>query len=188
MSVDDRLRTGLAKNATTFQLEVESNLDKLRASGRRRRATRVAVAAALVAGAAATVLVVALSNAPDQLPPATPDTSPSPTTELFGGYEAEVTRPSRLTGHWVLEFVGNGTVLVTPPDGYTGVVSGTLFTADDTTLRINLFAQDVCSGHDTGEFSWSREGPQLLLETSQDACAARRQFFTENDWVEVSQS
>jgi hypothetical protein len=186
MSVDDRLRTGLTANAMTFQPAVESNLDAVRARGHRRRATRVALAAALVAAASATALVLALPHESDRLPPATPDTTSSPTTELFGRYEADVTRPGRLTGHWVLEFVGNGTVLVTPPDGYAGVVSGTLFTADGTTLRINLFEQDVCTGLPNGELSWSREGVRLVLKEGQDLCAARRLFFTKNDWVAVS--
>lgn len=187
MSIDDRLRAGLAANAMTFQPAVESSLDEVRARGRRRRATRVAVAAALVAAASASVLVVALPHESDQLPPAALDTAPSPTTEVFGRYEADVTQPSRLAGHWGLEFVGNGTVLVTPPDGYAGVVSGTLFTADGTTLRTNLFAQDVCADLANGEFSWSREGPRLMLKEGQDACTARIRFFTENDWVASSE-
>jgi len=185
MSVDERLRAGLAANAMTFQPAVESRLEEARGRGRRRRATRVAVA--LVAAASATVLAVSFPHESDRLPPAAPDTSPSPTTELFGRYEADVIRPGRLSGHWVLEFVGNGTVQVTPPDGYAGVVSGTLFTADGTTLQINLFAQDECADLANGEFSWSRQGPRLMLREALDACAARRLFFTENDWVETSE-
>ena len=48
--------------------------------------------------------------------------------------------------------------MVTPPDGYAGVVSGTLFTADASRLRTNLFAQDVCADLGNGEFSWTRLG------------------------------
>ena len=99
--------------------------------------------------------------------------APSPTAPLFGSYEADVTRPARLAGHWVLEFDGNGTVLVTPPDGYAGVVSGTLFTADASRLRTNLFAQDVCADLGNGEFSWTRQGARLALAPSDEPCAAR---------------
>ena len=79
-------------------------------------------------------------------------TRPSPTAELFGSYQADVTRPQRLAGRWGLELRGNGSVVVTAPAGYAGVVSGTIFTADRSRLRINLFAQDVCSDLGNGEY------------------------------------
>ena len=103
MSVDDRLRAGLGANATAFQPAVESGLDEVRGRGRG-RAARVAVAAGLVAAAAVAVLVVAWPDVSDRPPPATPPTSP--TAALFGRYESDVTRPARLSGHWVLESRG----------------------------------------------------------------------------------
>ena len=187
MSVDDRLRAGLGANATAFQPTVETGLEKVRGRGRRGRATRVAVAVAvgLVAAAGVAVLVVARPDVSEPPGPVTP--APSPTAPLFGSYEADVTRPARLAGHWVLEFDGNGTVLVTPPDGYAGVVSGTLFTADASRLRTNLFAQDVCADLGNGEFSWTRQGARLALGRSDEPCAARSEFLTENTWVAVSE-
>jgi hypothetical protein len=185
MSVDDRLRAGLNANATAFDPAVESSLDAVRARGRRGRGARVAVAAGLIAAASAVVLVLAW---PDASPPPRPATPvPSPTSELFGRYESDVTQPNRLAGHWVLEFNGNGTVLVTPPGRYAGVVSGTLFTADGTTLRTNLFAQDVCADLGNGEFTWTREGARLALAEYDEPCAPRARFFTGNAWVAVSE-
>ncbi len=183
MSVDDRLRAGLHANATAFQPAVESGLDEVRGRGRRRRTARVA-AAGLVAAGVAILVVVARPDVSDRPPPVTP--APSPTAALFGRYESDVTRPARLAGHWVLEFDGNGTVLVTPPDGYAGVVSGTLFTADASRLRTNLFSQDVCADLGNGEFSWTRSGARLTLADSDEPCAARSQFLTENTWFAVS--
>jgi hypothetical protein len=185
MSVDDRLRAGLSANATAFQPAVESGLDEVRAQGRRGR-VRVAGVAGLVAAAAAVgVLAVDWPDVSDRPPPATPPTSP--TAALFGRYESDVTRPAPLSGHWALDLDGSGTLRVIPPDGYSGVVSGTLFSADASRLRTNLFFQDVCAGLGNGEFSWTRPGAHLVLEDSDEPCAARGQFLTENTWVAVSE-
>ena len=185
MSVDDRLRAGLRANATALEPAVESGLDEVR--GRRGRAARVAVAAGLVAAAAAVgvLVIVAWPDGVDRPPPATSPTSP--TAVLFDRYESDVTRPARLSGRWVLEFAGNGTVRVIPPEGYSGVVSGTVFTADASRLRTNLFAQDVCADLGNGEFSWTRSGARLALADSDEPCAARSQFLTQNTWIAVSE-
>ena len=185
MSVDDRLRAGLAANAMAFQPAVESSLDQVRDRGRRSLVARAAVAAGLVAAVAAAVLLVPWPDTTDQPAPVTP--APSPTAELFGRYESEVTRPGRLAGVWVLEFEGNGTVVVTPPFGYAGVVSGTLFAADSTTLRTNLFGQDVCADLSNGEYSWTRDGARLALAERDEPCPARGRFFTNNAWITISE-
>lgn len=189
MSVDDRLRQGLGANATAFEPEVETRLDDVRRRGRRAGRVRIARAGGLVAAAVAVAAVVAFVVRPgsDDPSPAPPVAQPSPTAELFGSYEADVTRPRVLAGHWELELRGNGSVEVTAPAGYAGVVSGTIFTADRSRLRINLFAQDVCSDLGNGEYAWSRAGDLLTLAVSDDPCDARVRFFSENEWVEVSQ-
>ncbi len=98
-----------------------------------------------------------------------------------------MTRPQRLAGLWDLELRGNGSVLVTPPQGYAGVVSGTLFTAGRARLRINLFAQDVCADLGNGDYTWTRAGDRLVLAASNDPCDSRVRFFADNAWREVSQ-
>ncbi len=188
MSVDDRIRDGMIANATAHQPAVESSLDKVRERGRRAQTRRVvmaagSVAAGSVAAVAAAVLILASSNAPDRTEPATP--APSATSALFGRYQADVTSPDQLAGHWVLEFGGNGTITVIPPEGYAGVVSGTLLSADGTTFRTNLFEQDVCAYLGNGEFRWTREEGRLALRVGHDPCAPRRTFFTGNRWVAV---
>lgn len=184
MSVEDRIRRGMVANATAHQSAVETSLVRVR--GRRRRRRNLSVAGAAAAAALAATVTVAAWPPPSQVTPAAP--GPSPTAALFGRYEADVTRPARLAGHWVLAFDGNGTLAVTPPAGYTGVVSGTLFTADHEVLRTNLFAQDVCDGDGNGAVAWSRAGDRLVLEDSDDSCDARHRFFTENEWSAIPSS
>lgn len=183
MSVDDRIRAGMQANATSFQPEVESGLDKVRA-GRRGQAVARAGVVTLVAAAAAVaaVAVLAWPRTPEQPSPAGPPPAQF-TSELFGRYVSQVSSPERLAGRWVLEFDGNGTVAITPPNGYAGVVSGTLFTADATTLRINLFTQDLCANLGIGEYWWTRQDDRLLLGPEAEPCVPRRGFFTDNDWV-----
>ena len=188
MSVDDRLRRGLGANATAFEPAVETSLDAVRRRGRRAGRVRMARAGGMVAAAAAAAILAAVVVRPEPLEdrsPAPPVTAPSPTADLFSRYEADVTRPRSLAGRWGIELSGNGSVTVTPPDGYAGVVSGTIFTADRARLRINLFAQDVCADRANGEYVWSRDGDRLVLAVTNDSCAARTRFLSDNEWVEV---
>ena len=190
MSVDDRLRQGLGANATAFEPEVETSLGDVRRRNRRVGQVRAARVGGLVAAVAAVVAVVAValpSGVPRDRPPTPSVSAPSPTADLFSRYTADVTRPQRLAGRWVLELRGNGSVVVTPPDGYAGVVSGTIFTADRARLRINLFAQDVCADLGNGEYLWSRKGDRLALTATHDSCQARTEFFSANEWVQVAQ-
>lgn len=190
MSVDERLRQGLGANATAFNPVVEASLDAVRHRGRRAGRARMARAGGLVvagAAAAALVTVVVQTEVLEDRPPAPSVAAPSSTADLFGRYETDVTRPRSLAGRWGIELSGNGSVIVTPPDGYAGVVSGTIFTADQTRLRINLFAQDVCADLGNGEYVWSRDGDRLVLAVSNDSCVARTRFFSDNEWVEVPQ-
>ena len=190
MSVDDRLRQGLDANARAFEPEVETSLHDVRRRDRRARRTRMTRSGGMVVATAACAALVAVAvraGLPEDRPPAPSVPAPSPTAELFSSYEADVTRPQRLAGRWGLELRGNGSVLVSPPDGYAGVVSGTLFTADRARLRINLFAQDACADLGNGEYAWTREGDRLVLAVSNDSCEARTRFFSDNEWVEASQ-
>jgi len=192
MSVDDRLRQGLRANATAFEPVVERSLADVRRRSRRAGRARMTRAGAPVVAAAAVAALLAVVTRPGVLTDRVPapsvttpsSTAPSPTAHLFNRYEADVTRPRPLAGHWSIELRGNGSVLVIPPDGYAGVVSATIFTADQNRLRINLFAQDVCADQgDDGEYLWSRDGDRLVLDVSRDSCAPRALFFADNEWV-----
>lgn len=190
MSVDDRLRQGLGANAATFDPGVETSLDAVRRRGRRAGRARMARAGGMVVAAAAAAVLVTVVVRPvvlEDRSPAPSVSAPSPTAELFSRYAADVTRPRSLAGRWAIELSGNGSAIVTPPDGYAGVVSGTIFTADRARLRINLFAQDVCAEPGNGEYVWSRDGDRLVLAVSNDSCEARTRFFSDNEWVEVPQ-
>lgn len=184
MSVEDRIRRGMAANAAAHQPAVETSLDRVRGRARLRRALSVTGAAAAVA-AVTTIAVAAWPSPPPADTPAAPDRSP--TSALFGRYAADVTTPARLAGHWVLTFHGDGTLAVEPPHGYSGVVSGTLFTADEQTFRTNLFAQDVCADGGNGAVAWARAGQRLVLRGSDDPCVARQHFFTTSEWSVIPQ-
>jgi hypothetical protein len=109
--------------------------------------------------------------------------TPSATGELFGRYRAVVTSPARLAGTWTIALDGNGVAIVTRPRGYTGVVSGTLFSATESTIRITLFSQDVCEDFPDGEYAWRRQADRLVLTAASEQCAARRSFFAANEWT-----
>ena len=174
MSVDDRIRDGLNANATAHQPAVETSLDAVRAP---RSTSDAPPAWSWRRGWRPLRLPRSWSSpGPDfqdrTLPPhrRCPRRRRRPRCSAATSPTSRV--PVRLAGRWVLELDGNGTVAVTPPDGYAGVVSGTLFTADGTSLRINLFAQDVCADLGNGEFSWTRDGGRLVLEVSDEPCDA----------------
>lgn len=187
MSVDDRLRQGLGANAKALQPEVEASLDSVRRRGRRAGRARTGVLVAAAAAVVALATVAVRNGLPKDLSPDPSMSAPSLTAGLFSRYEADVTRPPSLAGRWDVELRGNGSALVTPPDGYAGVVSGTIFTADRARLRINLFAQDVCADKGNGEYTWFRQGDRLVLTVSNDSCDARIRFFSDNQWMEVTQ-
>jgi hypothetical protein len=186
MSVDERLRRGLEANASALVPKVETSLLDVRRRGRRADRARMARAGVLIVAAAACVTFVVRSAAPDDRPTAPSASAPTSTADLFGRYEADIARPPRLAGHWAVELRASGSAVVTAPDGYAGVVSGTIFTADRVRLRINLFAQDVCANLGDGEYVWARAGDRLVLAVSNDLCQARIQFFSQNKWVEVA--
>ena len=189
MSVDDRLRSAFSRQAESFDPAVE---DALRVVARRRRLRWRPVRDGLVVAAASIAVVAGLLGASlvstwvhDNVP-ARPAESPHPTSSaLFGRYEAEVTSPAELAGHWVLSLNGNGTADVRPPPGYAGVVSGTLLSSAGTSLQITLFQQDLCAGLPDARLTWRRAGDRLVLDAVADPCTARRRFFTENTWWSV---
>ena len=191
MSVDDRLRQGLGANATSVRAgggdEPGRRTSSRPASTPRTDGTGGRPGRGRRSMPRPSSPSPCEPGVPDDRSPAPSVTAPSPTAELFSSYEADVTRPQRLAGRWGLELRGNGSAWSPRPTATPGVVSGTMFTADRARLRINLFAQDVCADLGNGEYAWSREGDRLVLAVSNDSCEARTRFFSDNEWVEVSQ-
>ena len=179
MSVEDRLRIGLARNADEFEPAVEQRLDRLI---RRRRRRRVATRC-LVAAGVAVMISLTLILAPSVVDRFRGSDSvvgqPPPTQALTGSFIASVDLPSAagpagaVTGRWRLMFRPDGVIDVTAPPSYTGVVSAVLFESTPDTLRTSLFTQDLCSGLGLGSYRWVRSGDQLKLSVLDDRCQDR---------------
>ena len=143
MSVEDRLRNGLARNAASFEPDTESTLERVVSRTRRRsHRRRLVVGFAGVAAAAAAVVGLVLVQRPhDEIRTAA---EPEQTTEgtgpvvqaLTGRFEATVDDDARgelpfdIAGRWVIELDADGSMQVTAPDTYTGVVSGGVVPGD----------------------------------------------------------
>jgi hypothetical protein len=186
MSVDDRIRSGLAANAHTVEPDVEALLSTTLTRHRRRRTARWAAVAALAA-AACTALVLALTSLGGPAPaPTVPANRSSTVPPLPGRYAGQVaalpTTPS-VAGQWVLDFRADRTVAVTAPRAYDGVVSGVLYTVAGSELRIDLFGQDLCSGKLPGRYSMTSTGGRLVLTLIADACSNRVAILTTTTWT-----
>jgi len=187
MSVDDRLRQGLERNALSFVPEGERRLADVRQQHRSRQLVRWSVVG--TAAAATVVVAVGLLGGGDQdtrpTPPAESPTATPPTASvLTGDYARRLRNAGDRTGRWMLGFDADGILDVTPPSGYRGVVSGSLFTAT-ADLRTNLFEQDLCSGRGPGTYTWDRSGTALDLVVVDDTCAARVELLAGGSWEQV---
>jgi hypothetical protein len=186
MSVDDRLRTGLAANALTVEPDVEALLSSALTRYRRRRALRWAGVTALAAAAcAAVVLVLVLhdDHAGRPLPART-----TTTQTLVGRYAGLVDPPAgtpQLSGRWVLAF-DNGKLTVTAPPGYTGTLTGTQGTLTGRTLETNLFAHDLCAGQTPGTYRLETHGEDATIGLLRDQCGVRTTILTSARWVSTA--
>lgn len=189
MSVDHRLRTGLARNAASLEPEVERRLSAVRAQDRRRRAVRWSAGLAVAAASTAAALVLLEGpggGTPDPLRPVhTPSGSATPQRALLTGeYAGRLAGPGDLAGRWVLRFDAAGTLQVTAPATYDGVLSGVLFEATDE-FRTNLFQQDTCVDQGLGRYAWQRSGPTLTFAVLDDPCDSRVRLLDGVRWQEV---
>ena len=81
--------------------------------------------------------------------------------------------PFDIAGRWVIELDTDGSMQVTAPDTYTGVVSGPLFQATPEWFRTSLFEQDLCSGQPLGTYRWELTGSTLRFTEVDDPCDGR---------------
>jgi hypothetical protein len=193
MSVDERLRGALRDQANAFVPQVEDALDRVHARGRRSRwrGTALAVAGSAAAVAAIVGAMAALDESPHDGATSTeqPATSVSatetdtPIPPLRGTITADVDQPEVLAGRWTLRLNGNGSIDASPPPGFGGKVTGSVFTADGSSFRTLLFRGDVCAGDGTGIYSWLRVGEQIDFQVVSDTCAARARFLAGPEWT-----
>ena len=199
MSIEDRLRNGLARNAASFEPDTESTLERVVSRTRRRSRRRwLVVGFAGVAAAAAAVVGLVLVQRPrDEIRTAA---EPEQTTEgtgpvvqaLTGRFEATVDDdaggelPFDIAGRWVIELDADGSMQVTAPDTYTGVVSGPLFQATPEWFRTSLFEQDLCSGQPSGTYGWELTGLTLRFTEVDDPCDGRVAVLAAQEWSRIS--
>lgn len=195
MSVDERLRAALTEQADTVAPEVDVALDLVRDRGHaiRRRGAALGLVAAAAAAAVVAGLVgwTDLGRSPRDLPAGVPSSSApavAPTrganpTALRGGLDGVVTTPAELAGRWTIRLNGNATLDVLAPEGYDGVVTGALYTADRSTFRTTVFGADLCAGEGTGIYRWLAVGERVEFEEVSDPCATRAAFFEDSVWT-----
>lgn len=192
MSVEDRLRHGLARNASAYEPDVEARLREMRLRREARHPSHVRLVwvpvAAACAVAALVLSAIALHTARHAFEPAH-KAPPAPVAQvLTGSLRATIpdapglVRKDHLDGTWVLRLAADGTMRVTAPSTYGGVVSAALFDSTTRAFRTSLFGQDLCSGLPVGRYRWHRSGHVLTFTVSGDACAGRVAVLTQSAW------
>jgi hypothetical protein len=150
----------------------------------RRWRRRVAGAAAVLAVVAVPAVTVVTLRAVSHDRPVT--VAPADPTRLLGTFTTGVTSgrtgDTSVDGRWTLTLHGDGTIGVTAPSRYHGVVSGSDFKAAGDTVSLNLFVQDLCSSAPVGRYRWTRDDAGLHFRVLTDGCAARRLVLTSAVW------
>ena len=197
MSIEQRLRDGLAENARSIDPFVERELGAVLARKRRRTHLRWAGYGGMAA-AAAVVTVVALALIGQRqatTPPATPDTttttSTTTTNGLAGRYVVDVAASKQaehlnLVGRWVIVLEDDGALELVPPVGYTGIVSGLSYRIEGDRIRTNAFIDSPgCqrTADQSGLYEWHQSGGVVDFVVAHDDCAARRLIFSGQTWV-----
>ena len=195
MSVDDRLRAGLAWSAVTVELDVGPRLTDALVRGRRRR--KEVRARRIVISATAGLSLVALCW--PLLSPHVRDSDRSVATAgadsnylaIAGSYRATVesdtalVRTNGMVGSWTLTFSARGRVRVKPPAGFVGSASAAPFTVDGSHLRTNVSLGGLCLGP-AGLYEYGISRGRLRLVAINDACVLRKALLAARQWGRVS--
>jgi len=196
MSVEERLRTGLARNSDSLQPSVERDLALVLARKRRRTQRRWA-GSGLAAAAAVTAIVLAVPHVGDRSQPAEPPSTAEvqePAGPVVGEYVVDVartpgTRAAGVAGRWVITLAADGGMSFVPPPGYLGVVSGLSYRSDGDLMQTNaLIDSPGCQtdGEEPGVYRWTQTVESLQFVLVRDPCDARRLVFAGQRWVPLS--
>lgn len=189
MSIEQRIREGLAANAADVAAPVEISLGAVVQRRRRRVRAKVGVAVAATAVLAATPWAAGTWLAEQRATgPATPAE-----VGLEGRYSVEVAavgRTAELAGTWLVTLSDEGDIEVEPPAGYDGLLPGTGESYDvvGDELRTNLYlGWPGCQQADPpiGRYRVEVTSTGLAFMPIQDVCPPRRQLFDVR-WVRVS--
>ena len=191
MSVEDRLRAGLAANAAQgVDPDVEQLLLQVLERGRWRRGRRwAAVATGVAVACTAVALAVAARWGADDGPPR-PATTPSVHVSpgRYAGLVPALPGAPDASGRWTLDFDARGGLTVTAPPGYTRDRAGTQGEIDGDRLRTTLFQHDLCLGQPAGTYTVERLAEHLTLTRLQDPCAARSTLLGATSWLSTGAS
>ena len=195
MSLERRMREGMARMAADLEPDIEERLEATLRNARRadtRRQLRDAVASATV------ILVLLLVGLPfinalrdrSQGVGATP--SPTATVPLTGTYATTLVSTdvavtsNRMAGDWTIGFESSGILTVTAPPGFTGTTSGYSFVVAGPQFRTVLFGEDVCSTLLPGTYRWSITSDRLTFTVVDDSCPGRVAVLTSAAWTAVT--
>lgn len=186
MSIEQRIRKGLAANAADVLTPVESDLASV--LGRRRTRVRVQVGAAVAASAVivATPWAALTWLGEDSVSPT------EPARDITGSYEADVDavgRMSDLAGTWTVTLGADGVVEVEPPAGYDGPRAGVgeSYRLAGGELTTNLFLGWPGCQRSTpavGVYRVVETATSLTFEPIDDTCPARARLF-DATWEEL---
>ena len=178
MSIEQRLRSGLAANANEVSAPVEAHLDRVLLRRRRRVRNRVAlVTAAVVAGAV--IVPTSVTRLGDR-----PQVTAAPS--LAGSYRVEVDGrgPTRaMDGTWEVTIDGRGLIELTPPSSYDGPPvddSGDYQVSDDEITTNLLLGWPGCqlAQPAVGTYSVVVADGGLRFDPVRDTCPGRLRIFT----------
>jgi hypothetical protein len=179
MSIDDRMRAGLAANAELLPPPVEEHLDAVRRRHRRRTRGRVA----LVAAAAVVLAVLAPLGVRWIVDPGPEPAKPTPS--LAGSYRVVVRGEgptADMTGAWTVTLGADGRMQVkAPADGLLVADEGLHYQVRGDVLTTNLFLDRVgCQRGDppVGAYRFAVSGTGASFTTLGDSCEPRLLLFS----------
>ncbi len=188
MSVDQRLRNGVARIASEVTVDPSSALKIVQSRARRQvRMIRIVQVFAVAAAVALGVMVV--PPAFDHVRQPT-DPAVQPGSELEGTYVVDVidnpaNRTAGVVGRWVVTLGPNGLIEIIPPSTYPGPRTGPTYRIEGNELRTDVLVESVgcqATGAFVGIYRWARNDTILRFVLISDACPARIALFTGQDW------
>jgi len=195
MSIDNRLRQGFERSASSATADLVDDLPNALARGRRRKRVLVALRATVVLTVVAIVvvagprLVSSLRTEQPGVPNPTPSIGTSDFSAIAGTYAVELTNAdatvaaNRMAGVWTIQLGPDGAMQLSIPGGFSRegqTPAGNAFTLAASQLRTNLFYNDFC--HSIGVYRWQLRGTRLTLTPLSEDCAVRQAVLASKPW------
>lgn len=199
MSLDQRLRDELQRDADGIGPDVERNLGAVEARARRRTsigaptflAAAAVIAFAIVIRSQTTPLSSGgSSTAPSPHASSSPAASGIPTYDTIAGTYTLALDPAdpaasagHLGGTWTMRLLPDGEMLLSTPQTFvygSTAPSGLAFSLVGDRFRTNLFYNDYCSS--VGVYAWSRAGDRLSFAPVTETCSIRQTLLATAPW------